>query len=154
MKKILALKGFILLVVILTYAPAFSQQWVSVCKGTNVTMYYDGNSVKYLPDNKVQVLIKTVPDAALGRSYDKVLLGFCRLREQTNSVKRNNSQEESSYSEDLLELNCRTNESRGIVKTFYDKNGNILCEDSVSYKDWTKINQNTCDRLVYEALCK
>jgi hypothetical protein len=153
---------FIVLAVVWLLSPltASAQQWTLVCNGQSVNMYYDSNSVKYLPDNKVQVLTKSVDVNYVGEGLNSVLLSHCRLGEAIKNIKRNNNNEKYFYTEELEELNCKTNESRDISVTFYDKNGNILCKynyadwRSEEETEWNKIAENNCLRLVYQAVCK
>jgi hypothetical protein len=144
---------FIALAVVWMLIPltASAQQWVLFCTGGQANEYYDSNSVKYLPDNKVQVLEKFVPT---NRSGDAVTLFEFQSCTMLNSAYQD-AKGECSYEENLYELNCKTNEELTILATLYDKNGNILCKFNPSPKEtWKKIDEKHCLRLLTQTLCK
>ena len=150
---------FIVLAVLCMLRPltVSAQQWVPIVRGgvetslgSNMLWYYDSNSVKYLPDNKVQVSVK---EALAGKKGGAdISAQICQsLNEAYKDVKG-----DYSYEVDIYEFNRTTNEYRTDFRTYYDENGNILCKDSTE-NSWEKLdlnNQHYLPTLVYQAVCR
>ena len=141
---------FIVLAVVWMLSPlsSFAQQWVPICEGQNATWYYDSSSVKFLPDNKVQVLAKAVSADKTADAFAELAVRLCQnLNKLYKDV-----QGEYSYDIVQYEFNCKTDEVRTISVTYYDKNGKILCKSTPKEIEWSKIKADSCDRLLYQRL--
>lgn len=142
----------VILVVVLLFtisvSNSFAQKWELFCTSAHGNMYYDSNSAKYLPDNKVQILEKFVPINPQGKA---ALLFYFQSCMMLNSAYAD-AKGDGSYTVSLDELNCKTNEGHVISKTVYDKNGNVLC---TFQPPGEKINKNdSCFKRLYQSLCK
>jgi hypothetical protein len=127
---------------------SFAQQWVLFCKGQNATWYYDSNSVKFVPGGKVQVLTKSV---SASKDADAVAEIAVRVCQSSNKLYKNVAGE-FSYEVDQYEINFNTGEVRNISLTYYDKNGKILCKDTTTGTEWSKIDPQSCTSLLYQEL--
>jgi hypothetical protein len=141
---------FIVLAVMWILIPlaSFAQQWEPYCEGENARWYYDSSSVKLLPDDKAQVVAKAVSAGKSGDPFTDIGLRVCQnLNKLYKGV-----QGEYSYDITQFEFNLKTDEVRIISVTYYDKNGKILCKDTPKRIEWSKIEADSCDRLLYQKL--
>ncbi len=148
---------FLLLFGVLGATQASSPQWTMVCKGDVADFFYDAASLKRTPDGIVQVAVKHVTTMNVARTVEASSLDSCRgFEDLLQNLKRPNAGEkEAAYVVELKELNCRTNEVRRLVTTYFGTHDDVLCRDDRTDGEvkWDKISAKSCDTPLYEALC-
>lgn len=145
--KLLVSTVCIVLAVMWIMSPFVSsaEQWVVLTDGK---WYYDSNSVRSLPDNKVQVSAKIF--------LPSVLAEFSLASCQSLAKKYSNNKGDVYYAIWIEVFNCTTRESQKIDEIYYDKNENLLCRYSVK-EPWEKVSLDRQDlplTILYHKLCK
>jgi hypothetical protein len=133
-----------------------SRKWIQLDKmQKSGILYYDANSVKYLPDNKVQVSAKLTGN----NGTTQLLLFSCAYPidlkvdyGDLNSIQITN------------QINCTTKESLFISENFYGNKGDIMCQCKAASKakrhkinivdDESSTIDDKISTRIYQAICK
>ena len=145
---------FILLMIFWVINPNIvcAQNWVYLLKSDDgEQLYYDSDSVKYLPDNIVQVTVK-MDDShieAVSEYSPKCDTDFCKSKNEAYK----NAEKECFYETHIYELKCSIKGFREAFGTYYDKKGNIVCKDYTKY-EWMNITFDDLGISLYQKFCK
>ncbi len=139
---------FIAMAVVWILSPlsSFTLQWMPILcedEDQHANWSYDKESVKFLPNDKVQVLVEI---RSGGNILTTLRLRSCQI---SNKLAEEGS---STYEIRQYEFNCKTGEERVISVTYYDRNKKILCKETASGIKWTKIKPGSCSRVLYKIL--
>jgi hypothetical protein len=155
---------FIVVVVVWILSPltASAQQWEFIGKSFNgnMTQYYDKSSVKHLPDNIVQVTVKT--DLAYEGEDFFIVLQLTSPEALCHTIHKeyvNNVDQVYSYNVEIEEINCKTREYRADSTTYYDQEGKVMCKqtyESLKGKWWSidETKGKGADQTqIYQVIC-
>jgi|GEM_PF-3139320 len=130
-----------------------AQNWVYLVKSDDgEQLFYDSDSVKYLPDNIVQVTVK-VDDSRIeaGSEYSpKCDTDLCKSKNEAYK----NAEKECFYETHIYELKCSNYRFREVFGTYYDKKGNIVCKDYTKYEWLNGYNFDDMTMSLFQKFCK
>ena len=132
-----------------------AQNWVYLVKTDDGEQYYyDSDSVKYLPDNIVQVTVKIDYSRVEASKCDTVLCkcntDLCKSRNEAYK----NAKEECFYETHIDELKCTNYGFREVFGTYYDKEGNIVCKDYTKNEWINAYNFGDVTMSLFQKVCK